>query len=712
MKSNSSGAILSNILLSIFVVAIAAMLLVPLPTPLLDVLLALNISFSLLLLLVGLYMPNALALLAFPSILLLTTLFRLSLNVASSRLILSQGEAGEIIEAFGSFLISGEIVVGIIIFAIITIVNFIVIARGASRVSEVAARFALDALPGKQMAIDSDLRSGLLTPQQAERRREDLRKESQLYGAMDGAMKFVQGDAIAGVFIIFANILGGIYLGVQSGLSFAEAIETYTVLTVGDGLVSQIPALLISICAGIVVTRVSSGENTTLGVDLGAQLFKSPGLLVITALVVISIAALPGIPAVPFFVIAFALLITAISVSNKRIFPASWRAFFSSEAIPLLPSGSLDLDEGGQSRNLLVGGDVARVKVFLDAAGLYSMFQQQPNSYRELWRAWKGDALEKRGLHLPVLDFFVDRNLAPGQFYVEIAGTIALQGKAPLDSLFVTTSQDQAILLGLEVQQVEAHPLQGYEMIWVPNTAAQRSLLSLAEISFYDPIGFALLKALNRLLGMPEEVFSMADTHRVIKDLELQYPGLLAEVFNFQFINVARLTEIFQALSRDGISVRDVRQIIEAIASYCSTYATSMVQNGDFDLLDLLAYIRSYRKRQIIGDLLSASGKLRAISISAEINDIFEAARIEPLSKTILLKSDMYSELRTTLERMLEQFFKRGTTQIAILTSSELCYKVTYFLRSLNLPIRVLSFDELDSEILVEPAGFWSLRQN
>ncbi|MCB0352418.1 MAG: FHIPEP family type III secretion protein, partial [Bdellovibrionales bacterium] len=241
----------SDFFLGVFVIAITAMLLIPLPTGLLDVLLVLNISFSLLLLVVGLYMPNALALLAFPSLLLLTTLFRLGLNVASTRLILSQGDAGRVIEAFGTFLIQGELLVGVIIFLIITIVNYVVIAKGSSRVSEVAARFALDALPGKQMAIDSDLRAGLLTAQEAERRREELRKESQLFGSMDGAMKFVQGDAIAGFFIIVTNIVGGLSIGLLQGMDVADAVQTYTMLTVGDGLVSQIPALLISICAGI-----------------------------------------------------------------------------------------------------------------------------------------------------------------------------------------------------------------------------------------------------------------------------------------------------------------------------------------------------------------------------------------------------------------------------------------------------------------------------
>ena len=253
----------SDLALVAFVVATTALLVVPLPTPILDLLLVCNISFSILLLLVGLYIPNAQALFAFPTVLLLSTLFRLGLNVASSRLILSQGDAGRVIEAFGTFLIGGEILVGVIVFTIITIVNFIVISKGAGRVSEVAARFSLDALPGKQIAIDNDARAGLISAEEAKTKRDNLTREGQLYGSMDGAMNFVQGDAIAGFFIIVANIVGGIILGLFSGMGIGDAVQTYTILTVGDGLVTQIPSLLTSICAGIVVTRVGSSDTAT-----------------------------------------------------------------------------------------------------------------------------------------------------------------------------------------------------------------------------------------------------------------------------------------------------------------------------------------------------------------------------------------------------------------------------------------------------------------
>ena len=311
----------SEIFVSLFVLAIALLLLVPLPTFILDLLLVVNLSVAFFLLLVVLYLPNAVQLLAFPTLLLLTTLFRLGLNVASTRLILSQGDAGEVIEAFGTFLVGGELLVGLVVFAIITVINLIVIARGASRISEVAARFALDSLPGKQMSIDADLRAGLISPQEAENRREALRKESQLYGAMDGAMKFVQGDAIAGIVIIFTNIIGGLSLGLFHGMGIQDAVTTYTTLTVGDGLVSQIPAFLIAICAGLVVTRIGTGTETTLGGELQSQLFGQPAVLLVVAGLLFLLSFIEGMPQIPFVIIGIGCLGLWVGMMRSRRFP-------------------------------------------------------------------------------------------------------------------------------------------------------------------------------------------------------------------------------------------------------------------------------------------------------------------------------------------------------------------------------------------------------
>ncbi|UJR79552.1 flagellar biosynthesis protein FlhA [Sandaracinus amylolyticus] len=292
--------------LALLVVLIVGMMIVPLPTPLLDVLLAGNVSLAIVILLVAMYVPDALAFTSFPTILLVTTLFRLALNVSSTRLILLQADAGEVIRAFGDFVVQGNYVVGAVVFLILTLIQFMVIARGSERVAEVGARFALDAMPGKQMAIDADLRSGALGHDEARRRRRLLQRESQFYGAMDGAMKFVKGDAIAGIVITGVNIVFGVVIGVaMHDMGAVESLQRYGLLTIGDGLVSEIPSLLISTAAGLVVTRVASeDEQSSLGGDVGRQIFGNPRALAIASGFLVLLAIVPGLPPAPFLVLA------------------------------------------------------------------------------------------------------------------------------------------------------------------------------------------------------------------------------------------------------------------------------------------------------------------------------------------------------------------------------------------------------------------------
>ena len=286
-----------------FVVGVVALLIVPLPTPVLDVLLAANIGVAVLLLLSAIYVRAPLQFSTFPAVLLVVTLFRLSLNVATTRLILGEAYAGEVINAFGQFVVKGNYILGLVVFLIIVIIQFVVITKGAGRVAEVAARFTLDAMPGKQMSIDADLNAGLITEENARDRRQNISREADFYGAMDGASKFVRGDAIAGILITLVNILGGLGIGVlQLDMLAADAAQTYTILTIGDGLVSQIPALITSISAGIIVTRSTSEDN--LGTDLGRELTSKPRAIMVATGVLVAFAMVPGLPSTPFLILA------------------------------------------------------------------------------------------------------------------------------------------------------------------------------------------------------------------------------------------------------------------------------------------------------------------------------------------------------------------------------------------------------------------------
>lgn len=692
----------SDIVLAFFVVAITVMLLIPLPTIILDFLLAANISFALLMLLVGLYMPNALALLAFPSLLLLTTLFRLGLNVASTRLILSNGDAGRVIEAFGTFLIRGEILVGLIIFVIITIVNFIVIARGSSRVSEVAARFALDSLPGKQMAIDSDLRSGLISAEQAQMRREDLRKESQLYGSMDGAMRFVQGDAIAGLFIIVTNIVGGMYLGISNGMSFSEAGETYTTLTVGDGLVSQIPALFISICAGIVVTRVASGENTTLGADVGRQIFARPAALVFAGGLAALIAVLPGIPTLPFLVMG--LLLGGAGFWSLR----SAREF--APDLPLrrelgtnLSPTTWALPAGGEDR-----GIDAPLVLHLDASVLHRLYKLNSQRYRVFWSELQADVAQSQGIRLPELVVSADTHCAPAHFAFSVNGSVAGNGFVVLDGILVETNPKQAAALGLEVALEVDHPVSNERVFWTPQSPAVRKVLEAGDIRAFDFFEYIAMQVAAFFVTHPEEVLNLTEVHGMLKTLEKRYPGLIADALNKEYLNISRLTDILQELVRQGISIRDFKGIIEAIAAYCSSYGARLSEEDGFDLQDVVSSIRQSRKRHLLSKLKGLRGLLKVFTLSPEVEDLLETG-VSAESGQVSLGPEDLERLRSGLRSILGSVRGSGLTPVAILCRADLLGRVVHFLRHEKVVTPVVTFDELAGDSKVEPIAEWSV---
>lgn len=690
----------SDAALAIFVVAVAAMLLIPLPTPLLDLLLAINLSFSLLLLLVGLYIPNALALLAFPALLLLTTLFRLSLNVASTRLILSNGYAGEVIQSFGDFLIAGDPVIGGVIFTIITIVNFIVITRGAGRVSEVSARFALDALPGKQMAIDTDLRAGIISAEEACRKREDLRKESQLYGAMDGAMKFVQGDAIAGIFIIFTNILGGLYVGVLRGeMSFSEAVSTYTVLTVGDGLVSQVPALLISICAGIVVTRVSSGENTTLGKDIVSQLFQSSFLIAVASVVILIVGLLPNMPFWPF-------LFTSLCLAGVALYHSGRGGQTGERA--LLRQAGIGFAKGSVAEEV-DDFEKSRLDIFLDAALLFKSYQVAPARHFSRYSELQHDFYEATGVQLPPLKVHGDKFFSPSHYKVCIGETTLFSGRIPTGAILIEMNPETARSFGLEIESTEMHPISGNAIAWCADTTNLRRFAEAGAIRIFDFMEYITLRAAAFLQRHPEEVLSIVDVHAELKDIQQRYPGLIPETFNSEFINVSRMTTILQKLASEGISVRNFRQILGSVASYCSVYGASMVQEDDFDVQDIVSFIRIDRKRQTLGRLLSHRETLKVISVSTDIEEALEGVQITSQGGASVIDPQTFEAMQRGLQQIAEQIALRGLLPVSILCPVGLRHKLSDFLQLTYDYIDVVTFDELDPTIQVETIGVWQI---
>jgi type III secretion protein V len=693
---------LSEVVLLGFVVAIAAMLIVPLPTPLLDLLLVINISFSILLLLVGLYVANSAALYTFPTVLLLSTLFRLGLNVASSRLILSQGDAGRVIEAFGTFLIRGEIVVGIIIFSIVTVVNFIVIAKGATRVSEVAARFFLDSLPGRQSVIDNDARAGVISAEDARKKRDSLRLESQLYGSMDGAMKFVQGDAVAGFFIIVVNIVGGVYMGVASGLGVQDAVQTYTVLTVGDGLVTQIPSLLTSICAGIIVTRVSSSDTASLGMDLKTQLFSQPTTLLVTSCILLVFAMLPGVPALPFILVAIVAAATgAWLVKKDRDMPSRSQAsgdFRRGVGVSAGGQGEreLDVDEGALS-------------IELDREVLFRSYRGNAPRHLLAWSSFKEAVFADVGLALPEINVKASDLLAPASFRVARGGVEMLSGTVVPDGLFMEVSHSQAAILGLSIVREEEHPISGHKVFWTGGSQRNRSILEAASLKSRDFFDYIALRIASFCLGHPEEFLSVTEVHSMLRAVEKRHPGLIEEGFGKDFLPIPKLTELLHELVRQGVSVRDFRGIIEGVSSYCATQGVSLGSESAVEIPEVVHHLRSSRRRQVLRRFIGSGRSLHVVSMSPEVEQLLADADFGGKLLPLALEDGDLSALHNGLSAVLRPSLEGGVLPVALLCPQELKEKVLSFVRMYTHPLFVTTFEELDPSVPVQQIGVWGV---
>ncbi len=505
MNKRIGGA---ELVLASLVISVVAMMIVPLPTWLLDILLATNLSLSVAILLVVLYVPDALAIATFPTVLLLTTLFRLALNVSTSRLILLQANAGDVIFAFGNFVVKGNYVVGAVVFLILTVIQFIVIAKGSERVAEVGARFVLDAMPGKQMAIDAELRSGSIDGNEARRRRRSLARESQFYGSMDGAMKFVKGDVVASLVITAVNIVGGLAIGVgQRGLPVADALKRYGLLTIGDGLVSQIPALILSTAAGVLVTRTASEEpDTPLGEELSRQLFGMPKALFVASIFIVLLGLVPGLPTAPFLILGVSLFF----VSRAR------EKQLAREAKAIATAPTRDGKRGPQFTPIVVPWSIdvsSDLAATLDDAGAH-------DGLRTRAIALRASIFNELGVPFPSPTVRVSSDLP--------SGTVALSLFEVPTRVFENVGGDAASILRV-LRDIEA----------------------------------ALVARAGDFLGLTE-------TQRLLDALEEFSPATVRNVVP-KPISVTTLSDVLRRLVEERVSIRDLGRILEALASVGNT---------------------------------------------------------------------------------------------------------------------------------------------
>ncbi|HEY8531386.1 MAG TPA: flagellar biosynthesis protein FlhA, partial [Limnochorda sp.] len=545
----------SDLVVILGILLIVVMMVLPMPPALLDVLLAFNISLSLMTLLVTMNVKEALEFSVFPSLLLVATLFRLALNISSTRLILLHGYAGQVIQAFGHFVVGGNYVVGFIIFLILVIIQFVVITRGAERVAEVAARFTLDAMPGKQMAIDADLNAGIIDEKQARERRAKIQREADFYGAMDGASKFVKGDAIASIIITVINVLGGLLIGVaQRGLSLADALTTYTLLTVGDGLVTQIPALLLSTATGMIVTRAASTSN--LGHQLTAQVGADPQVLMISGGALGVIGILPGLPTAPF------LTLGAMLGSMGYILQRRHREAERQEQVQADRRAQEQRREPEDVASL-VQVDPLELEVGYGLVPLVDA--SQSGELLDRIALIRRQMAQDLGLLVPSVRIRDNLALEPSQYRIKIKGIPVGEGELRLgEFLAMEAGQVSEKIEGIPTRE----PAFGLPALWIP--ASRKDEAEAAGYTVVDPTSVVATHLSEVIRSYAHELLGRQEVRRLLDQLKRDYPAVVEELVP-QVVTVGEVQRVLQNLLREGVAIRDLVTILEAIGDGATT---------------------------------------------------------------------------------------------------------------------------------------------
>lgn len=670
----------SDLIVAFGVILIVLMMIIPLPHWLLSLLIVLNITTSLIILLVSMYNLEPLDFSVFPSLLLIMTLFRLALNISSTRLILLEGYAGEVIAQFGNFVVGGNPVVGLIIFSILVIIQFIVITKGAERVAEVAARFTLDAMPGKQMAIDADLNAGLISDTEARRRRQNVQREADFYGAMDGASKFVKGDAIASIIITLINIFGGIIIGtfqLQMG-SLGEVARTFTILTVGDGLVTQIPALLMSTATGITVTRAASESN--LGSDLAKQIFAYPKALAIAACVLALLGLVPSMPTFPFLSIAIGSGLFAY-LMNKTIQVSQEKEAQDQE------TKEVEQIKKPESVYSLLNVDILELEL---GYGLIPLVDT----------AQGGDLLDRvvlirhqialeMGLVIPPIRIRDNMQLEPNKYLIKLKGVPLAQGELLLDYFLAMNPGDASIISGIETKE----PAFGLPALWIREE--QRDEAELSGYTVVDPPSVLATHLTEFIKNHAAEILSRQDLQTLLDHVKKDTPAVVEGLIP-QLLSLSEVHKVITNLLNERVPIRDMVTILEALCDYAPI-------TKDMDLLT--EYVRQNLGRQITNIYADENNKLSVITLGTEVEQLIRNnVRETEQGNFLAIDPQKAQQILKGLNKILEQTTFLGQ-QVVIL-----CPPVVrlYFRKLIerNYPnIPVLSYNEIPSNIEVEAVG-------
>ncbi|MBA5203557.1 type III secretion system export apparatus subunit SctV [Pectobacterium aroidearum] len=669
----------SEVVGAVIVMSIVFMMIIPLPTGLIDVLIALNICASSLLIVLAMYLPKPLAFSTFPAVLLLTTMFRLAISISTTRQILLQQDGGHIVEAFGNYVVGGNLAVGLVIFLILTVVNFLVITKGSERVAEVAARFTLDAMPGKQMSIDSDLRAGLIEAHQARQRRENLAKESQLFGAMDGAMKFVKGDAIASLVIVFINMIGGFAIGVlQHNMAASDAMHVYSVLTIGDGLIAQIPALLISLTAGMIITRVSAdGQkvDANIGREIAEQLTSQPKAWIISSIGMFGFALLPGMPTLVFVAISLASLGSGL-FQLWRIKQQGQLDASQSEAdnMPAEQNGYQDLRRFNPTRAYLL--------LF------HPIWQGQPTATALVQniRRLRNKLVYRFGFTLPSFDIEFSDRLAEDEFQFCVYEIPYVKATFVTDRLAVASAAVEQV--DTELATPGPTLRDESQWLWLPLAHVAQQSDDIPRWTADELILARMEQAIHRT---GSQFIGLQETKSILAWLESEQPELAQELQ--RIMPLSRFASVLQRLASERVPLRSVRPIAEALIE---------VGQHERDTLALTDYVRLALKSQICHQY-SDENSLAVWLLTPESEELLRDALRQTQNETFFALTQDYAS--TLLSQLRQAFPPLSSQRSLVLVAQDLRSPLRTLLQDEFHHVPVLSFTELESTLSINVIG-------
>lgn len=675
----------NDLVLVVMLVAIIFMMILPLPVWVVDVLIGINMTISAVLLMVALYLPSPLAFSSFPSVLLVTTLFRLGISIATTRLILLQGDAGSIINTFGNFVVGGNLVVGLVVFLILTIVQFVVITKGAERVAEVAARFSLDAMPGKQMSIDGDMRAGTIDMQEAKRRRRDVEKESQLYGAMDGAMKFVKGDAIAGIIIVTVNLLGGMLIGMmQRDMTAAKAVQTYSILSIGDGLIAQIPALFIAICSGIIVTRVQADDGpSNVGKDIGAQVLGQPKALLIGGCIALGMGLIPGMPIGVFAVLAIILIGLGIGLRPRREVNATTGEVTE---VPALQASS-----GPEPVKKNDGTDefVPTVPLILDVAQSMRS-SMDPAVLNEELIGIRRSLYYEMGVPFPGIHLRFSERMEEGVYQILLSEVPVAQGLLRPGWSLTREPEQTLSALNLKFERAPAFLPGMNDSLWLP--AEMTEPMRQAGLSAMDISQILTYHLASVLRKYSADFIGVQETKFLLSAMEQRFPDLVKEAM--RVMPTQKIGEILQRLVSEDISIRNLRAILEALVEWGQKEKDSVL---------LTEYVRGALKRHISYKYSAGRNMLPAYLLAPNVEETLRAAiRQTSAGSYLALDPAVGKKLVENIKKTVGKLPPNGHKPV-LLSSMDIRRYLRKLIENDLYDLQVISYQELVPEVNIQP---------